>query len=483
MKTKKFLLFVLLATLAFNMQAKRTVEEIIIEDTNLSNQLSDSLSSDTVVYEERPEEAYEEVIYTPKPSILHIPININVLLLEKKLNDNFNGLLYEDDIIEDDSLMARAWKENDFKISFDENVLTYKVPIKIWIKKRFGLGFTYTDQEIEGTIDLEMKTAISFSRDWGLITKTEIIQYNWIKKPVLKFGVIEIPITSLVNKILNDNKTFLNTTIDETVKKYVPLQNYIQEIWESVQDPIDISESGYKAWIKITPKNLYSTPIKGYQGHITTTIGIKCLSEIYMDVPPKITQKEKDMPRFQMFTNTDERVQVNLLADIPYSTIDSIAKDIMIGETFGEGRHTIYVDSMEIFGQNDKLVIGVYAKGFINGTIYLTGIPYFEQSTSSIRIKDVDYQIKTKNVLAKIVNLFYKKGLKKIIEAKFVISLKDEFALIKESSRDELFNKELIENVYMDGMLNQLDVNDIFLTPKGLKVGILLSGKLNVRIE
>jgi nucleoside diphosphate kinase len=86
-------------------------------------------------------------------------------------------------------------------------------------------------------------------------------------------------------------------------------------------------------------------------------------------------------------------------------------------------------------------------------------------------------------VLAKIVNLFYKKGLKKIIEAKLVISLKDEFALIKESSRDELFNKELIENVYMDGMLNQLDVNDIFLTPKGLKVGILLSGKLNVRIE
>lgn len=477
------LLFIAIMIFQTTNAKKATVEEITIEDTQLVSELTDTITSDSVFYEERPEETYEEVVYTPKQSILHIPININVSLLENKLNENFSGLLYEDNNIEDDSLMIRAWKERDFKISYEQNILNYKIPVKIWIKKRFGLGFTHTDQEIEGTIDIDMKTAINFSKDWGLITKTEMLQYNWIKKPVLKLGIVEIPITSIVDKILKDNKQLLNETVDETVKKYVPLQNYIQEIWESVQNPIDISSSGYKAWIKITPKYIYTTPITGKQGQINTTIGIKCLSEIYMDVPPKSTPKETKMPRFQMFTNTDEQVKVNLLADVPYTTVDSIANDLMKGEQFGEGRHTIIVDSMEIYGQKEKMMIGVHVHGFINGAIYLEGIPYFEQSTTSIRIKDVDYKLQTKNVLAKIVNLFYKKGLKKMIEEKLIISLEDEFVLIKESSRDELFNKKLMENVYMNGMLNQLNVEDIFLTPKGLKIGIILSGKLNVRIE
>ncbi len=463
--------------------AKKIVEEVKIEDSQLAAQLTDTLATDSVFYEERPEETYEEVVYTPKQSVLHIPISINVSLLERKLNENFNGLLYEDDNIEDDSLMIRAWKENDFKIAYNQNILNYKIPVKIWIKKRFGLGFTHTDQEIEGTINMEMQTAINFSKDWGLITKTEMLQYNWIKKPVLKLGIIDIPITSIVDKILKNNKQLLNESVDETVKQYVPLQSYIQEIWESIQNPIDISTSGYKAWLKITPKNLYTTPIVGSQGQINTTIGVKCLSEIYMDVPPKAGQKETKMPRFQMYTNTDKQIKVNLLADVPYTTVDSIANDIMRNETFGEGRHTIIVDSMEIFGQKEKMMIGVHVHGFIKGAIYLEGIPYFEKSSTSIRIKDVEYKIKTKNVLAKIVNLFYKKGLKKMIEEKIIISLKDEIALIKDSSRNELFNKELMEDVYMNGMLNEVNVEDIFLTKTGLKIGIVLSGKINVRVE
>ncbi len=481
MKTLRLIFIALLLIQTAN--AKRKVEEIIIEDAELVAQLTDSLSADSIIYEEKPEESYEEVVYTPKESTLHIPISINVSLLEKKLNENFSGLLYEDNNIKDDSLMIRAWKEHDFKISYDENILKYKVPVKIWIKKRFGLGFTHTDQELEATIDIDMQTSINFSKDWDLLTKTEILEYKWIKKPVLKFGVIEIPITTLVDKILNNNKVLLSKTVDETVKKYIPLQSYTQEIWEAVQDPIDISESGYKAWVKITPKNLYSTPITGSQGQINTTIGIKCLAEIYMDNPPKAKAKEVKMPRFQMYTTTDEQIKVNLLADIPYSSIDSIANDIMKGERFGEGRHSIIVDSLNIYGQNEKLMIGVYVQGFIKGTIYLEGIPYYDPSTSSIRIKDVDYRIQTKNVLAKIVNLFYKKGLKKMIEEQLVISIKDEIALVKESSRNELFNKEIMENVYMNGMLNHLQVEDIFLTPTGLKVGITLSGKINVRIE
>ena len=160
-----------------------------------------------------------------------------------------------------------------------------------------------------------------------------------------------------------------------------------------------------------------------------------------------------------------------------------MAKSIMIGEKFGEGRHEIVVDSIEVYGQTTELVIGLQVSGFINGKIYLTATPYFDNATSSIKVRDVDYRITTKNVLAKIVNLFYKKGLKKKIEENLVFSLKEELSLVKEMSRSELFNMEVFKNVHVNGFLEKLNVNKTFLTEEGIKVDLDLKGKLNVKMQ
>ena len=189
------------------------------------------------------------------------------------------------------------------------------------------------------------------------------------------------------------------------------------------------------------------------------------------------------MPVFKMYNSTDEKVKLNVLADIPYSTIDTLAGGIMSGETFGDGKHQITVDSMMFYGQMDKMIIGVYVHGFINGAIYLSGVPYYDRTSSSIRISEVDYKLKTKNVLAKVVNLFYKKDLKKMIEENVVISIKDKLEWVKEMSRSELFNRELFDNVYLNGYLNDLDVDAIHLTKDGLKVSVNLGGKFSLKVE
>ncbi len=482
-----FIAFSFMFTIPFLGNARQQEQENeeleALTDNNDSDILNDTIPISTDSLDVQPNEVYEQIVYTPKTSTLHIPITINVSLLEQKLNERFSDLIYEDNNIEDDSLMVKAWKAKEFKISYDGNVLTYAVPIKLWIKKRFDLGFTYTDQEIEGSVDLKLKTAINFTKDWNLITKTDFIGYEWIEKPVLKLGVVDIPITPIVDKVLKAKKKTLTQKIDETVKKNVPLSQYIQDIWSVVQDPIDVSTEDFKVWLKITPKNLYTTPIAGTAGQIRTTIGIQCLAEIYMDRVPADKQKELSMPAFKMYNSTDEKVKLNVLADIPYSTIDTLAGNIMTGETFGDGKHQITVDSMNFYGQMDKMIIGVHVHGFINGAIYLSGIPYYDKTTSSIRISEVDYKLKTKNVLAKVVNLFYKRGLKKMIEENVVISIKEKLEWIKEMSRSELFNRELFDNVYLSGYLNDLDVDAIHLTKEGLKVSVNLGGKFILKVE
>jgi hypothetical protein len=251
-----------------------------------------------------------------------------------------------------------------------------------------------------------------------------------------------------------------------------------------VQEPIDISAEGYKAWIRTTPEEFYTTPIVGNYGHITTTFGVKCKMSVFMgDVASANKTVNSTLPPFKMYTKTDERFCMNLVADIPYYVIDSIAKSTLVGMQLGEGRHSVTVDSLSVFGQDDKIVIGVRVSGFMNGDIYLKGVPYFEKETTSLRIKDVDYELDTRNILAKTVNLFYKKGLKRKLEEEFVFSLKDQFYLVKELSRSELFNAQLMENVAMNGFIDNLDVDGIYITARGLAIEVKLAGKMKLRVE
>lgn len=454
------------------------IQTDIVADTTI--QANDSIILEGI---DRPEEVYEEKVFTPKTSTLHIPININIPLLEKKINEHFKGLIYEDNVIEDDSLMVKAWKERDFKIAYVDNVLTYEIPVKIWIKKRFSLGFTHTDQEIEGSVHLKFSTAINFSKNWKIITHTQFLGYEWINAPVLKFGVISIPIRRIVDILMKNNKDFIQNTIDKTIRETIPLDSYISSIWEKIQNPIPITFGDMNAWIKATPQSLYTTPILGNYGNISTTLGVQCLMEVYMGNPPKSTVKQMQMPQLKMYTKTDENFKINILADIPYKVIDTIAKSSLLGDTLEAGKKMVVIDSLDIYGQNEKIVIGVGVKGFVNGMVYLHGVPYYESETSSIRIKEVEYELKTKNVFANIANLFYKKGLTRIIEEKLVIPIDEYLNLAKEMGRSELFDMELMENVRMNGLLNELNVDEIFPTANGLKISIFFSGKIKIRVE
>ena len=489
MKTK--ILIILSFLLVFQIAEARRNKEVVQEpdsvriDTTAAKDLGINFDTETdsLIVEERPEETYVPVVYTPKTSVLHIPIEINMALMEKIINDNFQGLIYEDNNIEDDSLMIKAWKEQDFMIAYDGNELTYRVPIKLWIKKRFDLGITTTDREIEGSISMTFKTKIAFSKDWSIISSTKIVEYKWIKTPTIKVIGLNIPITTIAEKLLRDNQEVIGKAIDKSIREYIPLKSYVENIWSSVQEPIDISTADYKAWIKTTPKQLYSTPIEGQYGILRTTIGVQCLMEVYMGKTPRRISKVATIPPYKQYKSTDESFNINILGDIPFELVDSVAKSIMIGEKFGEGRHEIVVDSIEVYGQTTELVIGLQVSGFINGKIYLTATPYFDNATSSIKVRDVDYRITTKNVLAKIVNLFYKKGLKKKIEENLIFSLKEELSLVKEMSRSELFNMEVFKNVHVNGFLEKLIVNKIFLTEEGIKVDLDLKGKLNVKMQ
>lgn len=450
-------------------------------DTLLSVKV-DSLEIDSTTIE-APEEVYDKFYYIPRTSTIHIPMSINIPLIERRLNEAFSGLIYNDSIIDDDGLELKAWKTRNIKLKYQADTLFYTIPVKIWAEKRFDLGITTTDKELNAEIEIDFQTTINFSKDWKLLTHTTILDYRWLSKPTIKILGMNMSISFLADQLIASNRNDFNKEIDKALNEQIPLADYMAEIWTSMQEPISTNASGYQIWIVASPENIYCTPLLGDLGKLTTTLGIKTKLDLFVGNQNPGSRRKTKLPPLKMYSNCMDTIDIGVLTDLPYELMDSVAMDLLKGTTFGEGRHSISVDTIFFYGKKDKLVIGLGVSGFINGKIYLESVPYFDKENVSIKVTDVDYKLDTRNVLAKIVNLFYKKKLKEKLENEFELPLRTEFEMIKEFGRNSIFDTEIFPDIKINGRLDDIGVERIQITPIGLKVSLDINGKLRLSVD
>jgi hypothetical protein len=62
--------------------------------------------------------------------------------MERSINNMINGLLYEDNDLENnggDDLMLKVWKQDNITIDVKQNDVFYNIPLKLWIKAGFKM--------------------------------------------------------------------------------------------------------------------------------------------------------------------------------------------------------------------------------------------------------------------------------------------------------------------------------------------------------
>ncbi len=436
----------------------------------------------------KPAEEYNTPVYTPKPSVINLPLSVNIIDLQNKLNKQFTGLIYNDDSYDNnggDNIMVKAWKKEDFKLNYSEDGLAYRIPLKLWIKagwKVSKLGITLSDyREVNAEIALNFKTKFTINKDWSFTTVTSSDGFEWLSTPVMKIGPIDVPITFIANTILKANKDKLTKEIDNAVKQNFSLRKYVQDMWVTMQKPIKVSET-YNMWLKLNPQQLSATPLVNQNGKLKISLGIKSVIETYMGDDPK-QNINTTLPDFVQAKTFDNTFVINLMSEISYKSADSLAKQYLRGKTFTQGKRTVTVVDVKIYGNNDKMVIGTTLKGSINGTIYLTGTPVFDQATETVKIKDIDYDLETKNKLFSTADWLMHGTFVKMIEPSLSMPIGDKLEESRKMIQQQLTNNHITKNIILNGTLTNLNIENIFLTPNSIKVLVNLKGSLDVVFE
>ena len=100
-----------------------------------------STSNKIAALKPEPDDA-SPLVYENTPSFINLPISVKLKDVENQTNTLLNGLIYEDNDIEDDNIEMKIWKlapitiEND-KESKGEKIKTI-LPLKALVKYRIG---------------------------------------------------------------------------------------------------------------------------------------------------------------------------------------------------------------------------------------------------------------------------------------------------------------------------------------------------------
>ena len=347
-------------------------------------------------------------------SSISMPVKIPLAEIGHIINSSVGNLVFQDDSYTDnnnDQFKVKVWKTRPIRlVGGTKQNLLIEVPLKIWAEKGIGTFGFYNYQSTTFETVMYFNTELTFNNNWKMVTKTTPMGFKWITKPVLDYGKIKIPITSLVESSLKNQQAEFSKTIDDMMVKQLNFQQYAIMAWNQFSQPFNISEE-YNTWMKITPISINITPLLFYGNQIETQIGIDTFSETFSGQKPASTAAIKSITNFNSVQNLPPKFLLQTTANIPFTEATAIAEKTFLGKEFDfrEGKSKIKITAIKVYSQDDKLMIEAKTEGTVEGISYISGIPVYDATKRKIVLSETPFQTKDKKYFTENGDAFISK--------------------------------------------------------------------------
>ncbi len=420
-------------------------------------------------------------------STINVPVEITTAELTRQVNARLQGLLYEDDSLETDDFACKVWKRAPIRVEAVTDTFHLHVPLKIWAK--FGYGFrplglnlsTYKDTDFE--VDMHFIISFRIQPDWTIQTQTQVKGFDWVSKPVLRLGPVNLPISTIVGKIVNTNRDAITKGIDEAVRKNVVVRPYVIQAWNSALQPYLLSEK-YRTWLKLTPTELFMTPLRASGDRVRATIGIRAVTQTLFGERP-VVRPVSDVPDLKTVAQVTDDFRVGLVAQLSYPEARRLLNDTLAGKTFdfAEGRYRVSVTEVDVYGSEDRLILKVGLRGSLNGTVYFRGVPFYDPTEKTIELRDLQYDLDTRSVLARTASWLLQGKFTRQLQAVFRFPMSDQLAAAQREVQAALRNRPVARGVRLDGTLRGIQPEGVYLTPEFLMAVVFAEGKLTLHVD
>lgn len=411
-----------------------------------------------------------------------MPLEISLKEIENQTNKSLNGLIYEDNNLEDDKTEMKIWKTAPIQIVEANGKIKTILPLKIWSKFKYGTDFMGLNDtreiNLNGTITLLSDVKLN---NFKLTTSSKIDDFEWSESPSILVSGKNIPITYIINPTLSIFKSKIAKKIDEAIEKSADFKPYVLDVLEKMSTPFVTSEQ-YETWFKLIPIEVYVTDAIIGKKDIKMDLGLKCNMQTMVGLKPKNTF-DRNSISFKPVTKIPEKISAHIAAISTYESASRIITNNFKGKEFASGKRKITVQKVDLWQKDGKIIIALEMTGSIDGTIYLSGIPNYNSITKEIFFDQMDYVLNTKGLLTKTANWLMQGVILKKIEENCRYSIKSNLDEAKKSMLPYLTNYSPMKGVFVNGTMNDFEFEKVEITNKAIIAFISTTGKMNVKID
>lgn len=449
----------------------------------------------TNITSEKPDELSPTSVFTRKLSTINLPISISVKELQTRINQQFTSVLYKDESLEGDNVKVTVTKNGDIGVKTVNNKLSFSIPIHVWALGAWewqACSFCPKLSKSESTnfdMDISVETMLSLTDNWQVKTTT-VGDYTWGKTtPALNIGPISIPLEDVVDWALKPQISKLSAQVDKEIQNRVNIKQYVQKAWTDVQQPI-LLDHDLNAWLTVSPQEVRITPLTASNGNVSMKIGLTSYIEVMSGAKPTPTINNK-LPNLITDPKLNDDFEIGLIGQITYEQATELLKQqvLNIPYNFENNKYTVIIKDLALKSNGDKILVDMLIDGKagrkkLGGRIYMEGVPYYDAATSSVRVKDFDYNLKTKNVLLKSASWLAKVGFHNKLQEMLVFPLEGQLKDMQRSVQDNLAKSiRLSSGLTLKGNIANIVPEGIYLDPNGIKAVVNAKGKLTAVVD
>lgn len=273
----------------------------------------------------------------------------------------------------------------------DKKAIHIYLPLNIQLKRPAGL-FTV---EGSGSINLHLVVNYDIDSKMQLSAKSDLVSHEWLEKPILEIGALNIPVETLVNMVLKHHESIITAKIDASLKEFSDLNALLTKGLILAKKSINNQDlKGNEFELTLQNVSLVAPVVKDgkvkLNGFLKPNIGIN-------------TKRHLDPERISFdWINEEvlrEHATMQMDIELPYDLLVDELKEALQGMEVG-GKN-FDVRSIEISG-GELLLINLEIDDPIKAQVFIKGIPIYNELEGVLIMKNIDVKVNPANFIYKL---------------------------------------------------------------------------------
>jgi hypothetical protein len=434
-------------------------------------------------------EAQAQVVHAPPPSQIDIPVQVDLNPLYTQIESSVPAKLtsqgYPGWEASDNCLLQYKWNFWREKLTFTAQNNTLNIGC---IGYYFGsgqvrpccwdwcpwVGAGCGSENLPRQLQLGIASTVNVGADYRIVSSTKLTKLdavNRCKITSLNFDITDAVLKQARAPIENACRDFDNSMLGYN------LRTQVEKVWKTLYTPMPIDTFGS---LVFHPTALRISKLTTQGNMLSFSLGATATPRFIFkgaDAPPV-----PPLPALGQNPQQGGGFSVYLDARLPYAELAKIANTQMQGMRFDFGKRHIEVLEVQLAATgSQKLMIKVNFKGSAKGWIYLTGTPGFDTATQEITLPDIDFDVKTSNLLLKSAKWLFSHKISASLHQNARYSVADMLATIKTQVEQNL-TKTISSGISTSGKISTVTISNLYPAPNFLQVTTLIQGHLDAKV-